>query len=118
MVHTGHPRVTRELLRPADRALAGGWTNLGVRQLPHLGRAAERAVVYYPGPRAQRRPRAQRVVGVVRTRGPGWRARPTGGADRPARRLAGQRDRKSTRLNSSHVATSYAVFCLKNKKND
>src|SRR5690625_5517556 len=25
-------------------------------------------------------------------------------------------DRKSTRLNSSHVATSYAVFCLKEKK--
>src|SRR5690625_6255770 len=27
-------------------------------------------------------------------------------------------DRKSTRLNSSHVAISYAVFCLKKKKND
>src|SRR5215208_8150393 len=26
------------------------------------------------------------------------------------------RDRKSTRLNSSHVAISYAVFCLKTKK--
>ena len=26
-------------------------------------------------------------------------------------------DRKSTRLNSSHVVISYAVFCLKNKKN-
>src|SRR5690554_7739965 len=25
-------------------------------------------------------------------------------------------DRKSTRLNSSHVRTSYAVFCLKKKK--
>src|SRR5699024_12714013 len=25
-------------------------------------------------------------------------------------------DRKSTRLNSSHVSNSYAVFCLKNKK--
>src|SRR5690625_5521933 len=25
-------------------------------------------------------------------------------------------DRKSTRLNSSHVASSYAVFCLKKKK--
>src|SRR5699024_12686448 len=25
-------------------------------------------------------------------------------------------DRKSTRLNSSHVSTSYAVFCLKKKK--
>src|SRR5699024_11676686 len=29
--------------------------------------------------------------------------------------LAGQ-DRKSTRLNSSHVSISYAVFCLKKKK--
>src|SRR5437660_3907551 len=27
-----------------------------------------------------------------------------------------QLDRKSTRLNSSHVAISYAVFCLKKKK--
>src|SRR5690606_35574739 len=27
------------------------------------------------------------------------------------------RDRKSTRLNSSHVKISYAVFCLKKKKN-
>src|SRR5690625_1854818 len=26
-----------------------------------------------------------------------------------------EKDRKSTRLNSSHVATSYAVFCLKKK---
>src|SRR5436309_4799164 len=26
-------------------------------------------------------------------------------------------DRKSTRLNSSHVKISYAVFCLKKKKN-
>src|SRR2546430_8225728 len=31
-----------------------------------------------------------------------------------ARRLA---DRKSTRLNSSHSQISYAVFCLKKKKN-
>src|SRR5439155_26056773 len=29
-----------------------------------------------------------------------------------------RRDRKSTRLNSSHVAISYAVFCLKKKKYD
>src|SRR5437660_9288280 len=29
---------------------------------------------------------------------------------------ASDRDRKSTRLNSSHVAISYAVFCLKKKK--
>src|SRR2546426_5166168 len=30
--------------------------------------------------------------------------------------LAGYRDRKSTRLNSSHLVISYAVFCLKKKK--
>src|SRR5437870_8041644 len=36
----------------------------------------------------------------------------------PARREPARRpeDRKSTRLNSSHVAISYAVFCLKKKK--
>src|SRR5207249_11666610 len=43
------------------------------------------------------------------------------GDDRPSRRAAGRgpqlhRDRKSTRLNSSHVSISYAVFCLKKKK--
>src|SRR2546426_11916643 len=46
---------------------------------------------------------------------------------RPARRRARRgglrrrheplRDRKSTRLNSSHLVISYAVFCLKKKKN-
>src|SRR6266498_1439291 len=36
------------------------------------------------------------------------RAVPAGGSHR--------RDRKSTRLNSSHVRISYAVFCLKKKK--
>src|SRR5256885_8711034 len=29
--------------------------------------------------------------------------------------VAGHRDRKSTRLNSSHLVISYAVFCLKKK---
>src|SRR5690625_6000343 len=33
----------------------------------------------------------------------------------PAREVQGARDRKSTRLNSSHVAISYAVFYLKQK---
>src|SRR2546430_11720242 len=33
------------------------------------------------------------------------------------RRFKGCLDRKSTRLNSSHSQISYAVFCLKKKKN-
>src|SRR5256885_7063731 len=47
----------------------------------------------------------------------GWRAAPDLRA-RPALRprAPGDRDRKSTRLNSSHLVISYAVFCLKKKK--
>src|SRR5258708_37472216 len=35
---------------------------------------------------------------------------------RPPRGEGARRDRKSTRLNSSHQIISYAVFCLKKKK--
>src|SRR5438876_8093581 len=48
--------------------------------------------------------------------------RPSEPHRRRARRLpgavrrSGSRDRKSTRLNSSHPSISYAVFCLKKKK--
>src|SRR2546426_6521118 len=41
--------------------------------------------------------------------GPGTRSRAAQGAGL-------YRDRKSTRLNSSHLVISYAVFCLKKKK--
>src|SRR5262245_65462631 len=44
--------------------------------------------------------------------GNGWRTVGQGGHDHLDRR-----DRKSTRLNSSHLGISYAVFCLKKKKN-
>src|SRR5256885_3355823 len=59
---------------------------------------------------------AGRVRGVVQTLSRdrskmGQRARPMGRAHRQA-------DRKSTRLNSSHLVISYAVFCLKKKKED
>src|SRR5215813_14969255 len=45
-------------------------------------------------------------------------ARPKTSVPPLARRSSrpGKRDRKSTRLNSSHVRISYAVFCLKKKK--
>src|SRR5438045_6372786 len=44
----------------------------------------------------------------------------TDGQQRDGRRRLrthGPEDRKSTRLNSSHLGISYAVFCLKKKKN-
>src|SRR2546421_9314309 len=39
-----------------------------------------------------------------------------GGLIGEAREAGDERDRKSTRLNSSHDQISYAVFCLKKKK--
>src|SRR5207249_12283858 len=59
-----------------------------------------------------RRPRiplraSRRHVPATRHRAP-----PTRGA-RHVRDRRAARDRKSTRLNSSHVSISYAVFCLK-----
>src|SRR5687768_18048284 len=71
--------------------------------------------------------RSKRTELDERDSGPVQRAVP--GAARPARRTRprradradgrrprGERDRKSTRLNSSHGYISYAVFCLKKKK--
>src|SRR5437667_6998656 len=37
---------------------------------------------------------------------------------RDRERLVEREDRKSTRLNSSHITMSYAVFCLKKKKTE
>src|SRR3989442_10392215 len=51
--------------------------------------------------------------GVVRLRGLTAAKVGSEKAVGPARAF---RDRKSTRLNSSHVRISYAVFCLKKKK--
>src|SRR2546426_901363 len=45
----------------------------------------------------------------------GWPPRSRRGAARPRGRGARSSDRKSTRLNSSHLVISYAVFCLKKK---
>src|SRR5207253_9950512 len=45
-----------------------------------------------------------------------WPAPVVGGLPFSALTAGGGLDRKSTRLNSSHVAISYAVFCLKKKK--
>src|SRR3712207_8909779 len=75
------------------------------------GRAAAR------GPRVRRvgpPPRAPARDAGARRRLPAGRvpAEPAHGEVDP------QRDRKSTRLNSSHANISYAVFCLKKKKNN
>src|SRR2546426_11889462 len=44
-------------------------------------------------------------------------SRPNPDSRYPPNPEAASKDRKSTRLNSSHLVISYAVFCLKKKKN-
>src|SRR5439155_22807746 len=73
-------------------------------------------------------PPPRRGGGKRHTHGLSWRRLPlaadtfpprTGArapGDRPVPAMSRRADRKSTRLNSSHVAISYAVFCLKKKK--
>src|SRR3712207_7569076 len=69
---------------------------------------------------ARGRPPEQRVIPArparrTATEGEGPGGRPPGPFS-CRRRLLAVRDRKSTRLNSSHANISYAVFCLKKKK--
>src|SRR5690625_6411552 len=55
---------------------------------------------------------------VIITTGSWYATDPATGEQLSAALMTAQAlDRKSTRLNSSHVAISYAVFCLKKKTN-
>src|SRR3712207_8056259 len=98
--------------------------SLAATQFGGDGDAAERVVLIAPATGVKRRlyrPFSEFLAaggfGVVT-----WDWRGTGDS-RPASlrgfeatmRQWGERDRKSTRLNSSHANISYAVFCLKKK---
>src|SRR5690606_41422889 len=115
---------------PADEALdvVGGVGEAGVREADALlGQDLQRAQLVA---RAGDRLRSVDAVDVHHLELPDHRGavERVGGADpwdhgvEALERLAvvGDRrpDRKSTRLNSSHVKISYAVFCLKKKKNE
>src|SRR3989454_8964365 len=94
--------------RPAGRGGGGGGGGGGAAVLRPRG--AARGARASPG-RRSRPARAGRGTDP-RVRGsPIPRAVPGGGL-----RARGSGDRKSTRLNSSHLVISYAVFCLKKKK--
>src|SRR5207302_7608117 len=71
-----------------------------------LFRSRAARAVLSPGTPADRRARARR----------GCRGQPVGRRAVRQPDVRRRADRKSTRLNSSHVKISYAVFCLKKKK--
>src|SRR5690625_6221800 len=80
------------------------------RHLPTVRSSATPPVPRARPGRCSPRPRRHRPPAAAHC--PGRRSRP------PTAEISVQgseQDRKSTRLNSSHVAISYAVFCLKKK---
>src|SRR2546422_1769090 len=79
-----------------------------MRALPRVGRSSVArmwTVVVLPAPFGPRKPK--------NSASPTSRSRPSSARTAPK---SLPRDRKSTRLNSSHGYISYAVFCLKKKK--
>src|SRR5256885_6770982 len=99
-------RPPRSTLFPYTTLFRSRWTRsetLPADALPVLWAHAERAPLG--------------LLGVVRERGDVLSAIGPSAAATLMREadLAWGRDRKSTRLNSSHLVISYAVFCLKKK---
>src|SRR5690242_6753787 len=82
----------------ASKSRSRGGTGLSSLLLPELQRMAQSMGIQGAG-----RLRKGQLVEAIQARQAG-----TG--------IANQGDRKSTRLNSSHMSISYAVFCLKKKK--
>src|SRR3712207_7935362 len=91
-------RPPRSTLFPYTTLFRSGQDRPGAEQLREVGDTA---------PQGQARRRASRAVGPRRPGRAGGRLR-----------SGPHQDRKSTRLNSSHANISYAVFCLKKKKNN
>src|SRR5215475_15850316 len=113
VVHAGHPQPADPVFERGPSLLAPGPGSCPVAQLRH-------------GLRGQHERSAQEVARVaaahiswLRFQAPAEDHGVDDGRSLPlchGRYSRSVADRKSTRLNSSHVKISYAVFCLKKKK--
>src|SRR3712207_8661018 len=92
------------MIRRPPRSTLFPYTTLFRSRHARVHRALKRGAA--PGRR-----RESGLTLAARGRGGRGTKRSRGGRSNP------DRDRKSTRLNSSHANISYAVFCLKKKKN-
>src|SRR5256885_10019944 len=86
---------------------------LGERQVVLVGKFLRARLEAYKGPRMRN---AIRVAAMELPGGVAIRTLRKGARSRVETQRQPGADRKSTRLNSSHLVISYAVFCLKKKK--
>src|SRR6266446_9241282 len=113
------------MLIGVPREIASGERRVALvpEAVPHLTRAGHQVVVEHDaGLRAGFTDEAYRAVGCALVDAAGEiysTAQMILKVQRPGREESSgeAEDRKSTRLNSSHLVISYAVFCLKKKKN-
>src|SRR5207253_3354617 len=104
------PLFFTSTLPPPPRSTLFPYTTL-FRSTIYLRRHARRRGFHHPGAGNRHRGPEHGQQSAVH-RG----IRHAGSFSDVRRSFGGHVDRKSTRLNSSHVAISYAVFCLKKKK--
>src|SRR5690625_7111613 len=110
MSYTRNIHADYNLLSPEDldELISNGFRkSLGRETIERINRQLEN-YGYYNG-KQHRNEYGELVKAEELTRPPGVDYDPT-------RYATNYLDRKSTRLNSSHVAISYAVFCLKKKR--
>src|SRR5688572_8623817 len=107
----------RELLACLPMVLGAALPTTALAQSAYPGAPVKVLVGFPPGTAADM---ATRVVVEQMARRLGQPLvvdnRPGAGSNIAAKAVATSQDRKSTRLNSSHSQISYAVFCLKKKK--
>src|SRR5690606_40991240 len=108
------PPTLSSIIRPPPRSTLFPYTTLfRSRRDQRRGQPEGRQDGQRQGPR---RPADERLDGRAGLPRRGARAAPARRGVGERDRRAVRRDRKSTRLNSSHVKISYAVFCLKKKR--
>src|SRR5207249_8476582 len=120
-IHCGAARILRFAARSRATRI-DGWTDrrgceASEQSAPTRSRQSCRVFPPCGGVPAARRSRAS-GEGASRSGGPQSSAGCEVQSRSPGSQGQQERDRKSTRLNSSHVSISYAVFCLKKKKKE
>src|SRR5690242_21355852 len=99
------------MLRPPPTSTLFPYTTLFRSRLRPILRRRRQVPLVHVADRRDLRPQPNRVLRIPRPLPPA----PDQSHPQP---IPNRRDRKSTRLNSSHMSISYAVFCLKKKKNN